>query len=191
MRALFSSLNFGVGPTMAGLAECNKIRELIRLFVFFKTKESEGSLMVNMDSRRSAILTSLLVSLESLPFLGLPIWAASLVRSSIQVLRMILSYPMRVAAGSRTVLPSSFSAVEQPTVIAKIRPSAIQASKQFSIRSFLESPRFVLAFWRAIFPSPMLEARWNAVKFFFTMRARQSNHVFYCKVNVGTRQEWR
>ncbi len=97
---------------MASLTKRYQIRKPVRLPEPFQSEQSERLLMMNVRGGSETGPAGAMISRECLALLSLPVRAASLGRGSVQILGMIFTGAMLVAAESRAVFPAAFPSLQ-------------------------------------------------------------------------------
>lgn len=163
--SLLHLLESGLCRAMAATTKGFEIREVIGLQV--GNKQAKRDFMMHLERlvklfktllcTHSAILAGPFIPPFCLSFLGLPVWAISMLGDPIDILGMIFPTSMLITASTGAILTSTFMSLFFTCGKSK-HSSTIQTGKRWTLRLPPSFIGFVLALWRTVFPSSVLQS---------------------------------
>ena len=178
------SLKRAVCLSMAGRAERDEVLETIGLSIV--REQPERNFVVDLISRFSTMLASVFVPPASCATLRLPIRSVPIDTISVDELRVKFSNSKSVSALSGAESSSTFALC--PAWIACKRSSAPLTGVCQSIVRGSCGIMSVLALFRAMATTPMLNTTWRSLKLLFTPLADECSHSYKYKQIMGRRQ---
>lgn len=109
-------LYLSIGLAMTGVAEGDKVRKIVRLFIPLDTKEAKRLDVMNCGACSPTVLAGVVVAPKGFAPLRLPVRAAPLLSATRQVLRMVEAVAVCIAALARTIFAAAL-ALLQPTCV--------------------------------------------------------------------------
>jgi len=105
------ALKGSIGNTVAGLAERDKVCQVVCLATPLHSKQAKRHNVMYALSCFRTTLASVVVSLQGFAPLGLPV-RPSIIITTIDVLRVVQSMPVRITTLARTILAATLALLE-------------------------------------------------------------------------------
>jgi hypothetical protein len=147
------ALYVSISSTVAGIAKRYEVSQNVCFLVAIKPEQAERLDVMNILPRRATSLARIAVALQRLASLCLPVRPAII--SKPQILRVVQSMAVRIAAWTRTIFTAAF-ALFQPTSANLEGLTAVKAIERLHFGC--RRTRFdcgILAFWRTVLSTSM------------------------------------